>query len=145
GFDRSRGIEMTEESLSRRKFLAVSGLGAAAIATGASLGGAVVTPAYASDLLPAKRAASKYPIGIELYAVRGELARNLPDTLRAVKDMGYEAVEFYAPYLGWTFPYAKEVRTRLDDLGLKCFSTHNSFPALTPGDTMAKAIELNQI
>jgi sugar phosphate isomerase/epimerase len=54
-------------------------------------------------------------------------------------------VEFYSPYLGWTIPYAKDVRTMLDDLGLRCFSTHNSFDALTPGDTMAKAIELNQV
>jgi sugar phosphate isomerase/epimerase len=54
-------------------------------------------------------------------------------------------VEFYAPYLGWTIPYAKDVRTMLDDLGLRCFSTHNAFDALTPGDTMAKAIELNQV
>jgi sugar phosphate isomerase/epimerase len=87
----------------------------------------------------------KYPIGIELYAVRGELARDLPNTLRTVAQMGYEVVEFYSPYLGWTFPFAKEVRTILDDLGLRCFSTHNAFAALTPGDTMAKAIELNQI
>jgi sugar phosphate isomerase/epimerase len=136
---------MKEAPLSRRKFLALSGLSAAAMASGASLGGGLATPAYASDVLPTKRAASKYPIGIELYAVRGELAKNLPDTLRAVKDMGYEAVEFYAPYLGWTFPYAKEVRSRLDDLGLKCYSTHNAFAAMTPGDVMAKAIELNQI
>jgi sugar phosphate isomerase/epimerase len=59
--------------------------------------------------------------------------------------MGYEAVEFYAPYLGWTLPYAKDVRTQLDDLGLRCYSTHNSFAAVTPGETMGKAIELNQI
>jgi sugar phosphate isomerase/epimerase len=136
---------MTEKSLSRRKFLALSGGGAAALACSATLGGALATPAYASEVPRAKLAPAKYPIGIELYAVRGELARNLPDTLRAVKEMGYEAVEFYAPYLGWTFPYAKEVRSRLDDLGLKCYSTHNAFPAMTPGDVMTKAIELNQI
>ena len=59
--------------------------------------------------------------------------------------MGYAVVEFYAPYLGWTLPFAKQVRTQLDDLGLRCFSTHNSFGALTPGDVMTKAIELNQI
>jgi sugar phosphate isomerase/epimerase len=135
---------MKEETLSRRKFLAVSGA-SAALASAGSLGGAMVSPAFASDVVPSRPAPGKYPIGIELYAVRGELAKNLPDTLRAVSQMGYEAVEFYAPYLGWTLPYAKEVRTRIDDLGLRCNSTHNSFAALTPGDTMTKAIELNQI
>ena len=105
-----------------------------------------MTPALAREAPRlAARAAEKYPIGIELYAVRGELARDLPATLRAMKEIGYEVVEFYAPYLAWTLPYAKVVRTQLDDLGLRCYSTHNSSGAVTPGDTMTKAIELNQI
>ncbi len=87
----------------------------------------------------------RIPIGLELYSVRTELMRNLPDTLRAVAKMGYEVVEFFAPYAEWTFPFAKSVRTLLDDLGLRCYSTHNRFPALVPGAPMAKAIELNQI
>ena len=135
---------MKEEALSRRNFLARSGAGAAGLAIAGSLGG-VTSPTYASQTVKATVPPSKYPIGIELYAVRGELAKNLPATLRAVSQMGYEVVEFYAPYLGWTLPYAKEVRTQLEDLGLRCYSTHNSFAALTPGDTMTKAIELNQI
>jgi len=88
--------------------------------------------------------AKKYPIGLELYSVRTELMRNLPDTLRAVAKMGYEVVEFYSPYFTWTFPFAKSVRTLIDDIGLRCYSTHNGFQSFT-GDTMAKAIELNQI
>ncbi len=129
-----------ETALSRRTFLAVSGAGVAALASGA-----LVPPAYASEAERLRPPAAKYPIGIELYALRGELAKSLPETLEAVSLMGYEVVEFYAPYLGWTFPYAKDVRMRLDDLGLRCHSTHNSFAALTPGETMTKAIELNQI
>jgi sugar phosphate isomerase/epimerase len=77
--------------------------------------------------------------------VRAELARDLPGTLGAVAQMGYEAVEFYAPYFDWTIPYAKEVRTIMDDLGLRSYSTHNQIKSLTPGEGMAKAIELNQI
>ena len=87
----------------------------------------------------------KYPIGLELYSVRDELARDLPDTLRTVAKMGYEVVEFYAPYFNWTIPYAKEVRTLMDDIGLRCYSTHNDFKSFTPGSTMDKAIELNQV
>lgn len=51
----------------------------------------------------------------------------------------------FRPYFEWTLPYAKEVRTQLDDLGLRCYSTHNHIEAFTPGAGLGKAIELNQI
>jgi sugar phosphate isomerase/epimerase len=130
-------------SVSRRDFLAISSAASAVAASGVLMNG--VFPRSLSAAVPAPRAPQKVPIGLELYSVRGELARDLPNTLRMVAQMGYEDVEFYAPYLGWTFPYAKGVRSQLDDLGLRCFSTHNSSAAVTPGDTMTKAIELNQI
>lgn len=127
--------------LSRRHFLALSGaLPVAALA--ASLGPRALA---ASAATPAAKSAKKIPIGLELYSVRNELMRNLPDTLRAVSKMGYEAVEFYAPYAAWTFPFAKGVRTLIDDLGLRCYSTHNRAQAVMPGDALAKTIELNQI
>jgi sugar phosphate isomerase/epimerase len=121
---------------SRRNFLALSGAIPVALLA-QSAGGFAFAAAPAA---PAK----KIPIGLELYSVRNELMRNLPDTLRAVAKMGYEVVEFYSPYYQWTFPFAKGVRTLLDELGLRCYSTHNGFQSLT-GDTMGKAIELNQI
>jgi sugar phosphate isomerase/epimerase len=83
-------------------------------------------------------------IGIELYSVRGELMRDLMGTVRAVARMGYEVVEFYSPYYSWTTAYAKDVRTLLDDLGIRCPSTHNGAAALT-AEGLPKAIELNQI
>jgi sugar phosphate isomerase/epimerase len=58
--------------------------------------------------------------------------------------MGYQVVEFYAPYLDWTPDTARSVRKVLDDSGLKCHSTHNNGPSFTP-DGLKKAIELNQI
>jgi sugar phosphate isomerase/epimerase len=58
--------------------------------------------------------------------------------------MGYEVVEFWAPYYDWTPAQAKDVRKLLDDLGIKCNSTHNSGTAVTP-EGLKKAIELNQI
>lgn len=127
--------------LSRRHFLGLAGaLPVAALAASAA-GRALAAEAPAA----AAKAAVKRPIGIELYAVRGELAKDLPATLRTVSEIGYEVVEFYAPYFQWTPVYAKEVRTMLDDLGLKCFSTHNHLISFTPGDGMSRAIELNQI
>jgi sugar phosphate isomerase/epimerase len=77
--------------------------------------------------------------------VRGELARDLPNTLKTVAQIGYEVVEFYSPYFKWTPAYTKDVRTQMDDLGLRCYSTHNGFESFTPGENMAHAIELNQI
>src|SRR6185369_11975657 len=71
--------------------------------------------------------------------------RDLPNTLKTVAKFGYEVVEFYSPYFKWTPPYAKDVRMQLDDLGLRCYSTHNGFESFTPGKNLASAIELNQI
>lgn len=129
------------DSLSRRRFLALSSLATAGLA-------ASVVPraaAAAAEGSAAPSAAKKRPIGIELYAVRGELTKDLPATLREVAKIGYEVVEFYAPYFQWTPAYAKDVRTQLDDLGLRCYSTHNHLISFTPGEGMARAIELNQI
>lgn len=91
-----------------------------------------------------KGAFQRVPVGLELYSVRGELAKDLLGTVAAVGKMGYQVVEFYSPYMQWTPERAKEVRKVLDDSGLKCPSTHNGTQSLTP-DGMKKAIELNQI
>jgi len=56
------------------------------------------------------------PLGLELYSVRDELAKDLPATVKAVAKMGYEVVEFFAPYYEWKLEYAKEVRKLMDDL-----------------------------
>src|SRR3954470_8748642 len=138
--------ESSAGPLSRRAFCTTAGLGAAALAAGALPGAASLSALSAAELpLGDAQAAKTYPIGLELYSVRRALALDLPGTLAAVAQIGYKVVEFYAPYLQWTIPYAKDVRTQLDDLGLRCYSTHNSSAALFPGDTMSKAIEINQI
>jgi sugar phosphate isomerase/epimerase len=105
------------------------------------LGTAAALPFAASALLDA---AKKVPVGLELYSVRGDLGKNLLGTVAAVGKMGYQVVEFYAPYLDWTPEKAREVRKQLDASGLKCHSTHNNGPSFTE-DGLKKAIELNQI
>jgi sugar phosphate isomerase/epimerase len=127
-------------SLSRRNFLAISGVIPAAIAVQFSTSDSAAEPAT-----PEPAGAKKYPIGLELYSVRGELGRDLPNTLKTVAKFGYEVVEFYSPYFKWTPPYTKDVRAQMDDLGLRCYSTHNGFESFTPGEKIAHAIELNQI
>jgi sugar phosphate isomerase/epimerase len=116
---------MRTADVSRRSFLAM----------------AAALPFAASTAL---RGVRNVPVGLELYSVRGELAKDLLATVAAVGKMGYEVVEFYAPYLDWTPEQAKGVRKVLDDTGLKCHSTHNNGPSFT-ADGLKKAIELNQI
>lgn len=89
-------------------------------------------------------AGKRIPIGLELYSVRNALAKDFEGTLRAVARMGYEVVEFYTPYLDWTPDRAKQVRRLLDDLGVRCHSTHNSAPTFTKAG-LSKATELNRI
>ena len=71
------------------------------------------------------RAAPAVPVGLELYSVRNALKQDLEGTVRAVAQMGYQCVEFYAPYFDWTETQTKQMRKLLDDLGLRCYSTHN--------------------
>src|SRR6266446_6303037 len=99
---------------------------------------------FAAAPLWAGLATNKHiPVGLELYSVRDELKKDLTGTVRGVAKMGYECVEFYAPYYEWTLDYAKDVRKELDALGVHCYSTHNSAQSFTP-EGIGKAIELNQ-
>src|SRR5581483_2225007 len=84
------------------------------------------------------------PVGLELFSVRNELGKDLKGTVTAVAKMGYQVVEFFSPYFSWTTDQAKDVRKLMDDLGIRCNSTHNGPNAFT-GDGIAKAIELNKI
>ncbi len=113
------GIMVSIHPLSRRTFLALSA---------------------AAPLLAAK----KRPVALELYSVRNELTKDLEGTVRAVAQAGYEGVEFYSPYFSWTTDRAKEVRKLLDDLKIKCTSTHNGANAFAPANYQ-KSIDLNSI
>ena len=85
-----------------------------------------LTLATAATLTTSASAKKKPPpVGLELFSVRDELRKDLMGTVRAVAKMGYEGVEFFSPYFDWTPEYAKDVRKLLDDLGIRCFSTHN--------------------
>jgi sugar phosphate isomerase/epimerase len=100
--------------------------------------------AAAAPLALASPAGKQIPIGLEMYSVRGEMAKDVIATVRMVGKMGYQVVEFFGPYFQWTPEFAKDVRKALDDTGLKCNSTHNNGASFT-GDGIAKAIELNKI
>src|SRR5437879_9355077 len=118
---RSRTHMTSPGSISRRSFVALAG---------------------AAPLMFGPLARKRLPVGLELYSVRDELAKDLMGTVRAVAKLGYEVVEFYSPYFQWTTDYARDVRKLLDELNIKCLSTHNPRAALD-GDGLKKAIELN--
>lgn len=86
----------------------------------------------------------KVPIGLELYSVRDELAKDLFGTVKAVAKMGYDGVEFFSPYTSWTPEYAKDVRKLLDDLNIRCLSTHNGNQAFGP-ENLSRVLALNEI
>ena len=65
------------------------------------------------------------PVGLELYSVRDALKQDPEGTVRTVAKMGYKVVEFYAPYFDWSDAQAKQMRKLMDDLGIRCNSTHN--------------------
>lgn len=62
----------------------------------------------------------KFSVGLQLYGVRSSMKEDFEGTLRAVRDMGYEYVEF-AGYYGKS---AEEIAKLLSDIGLKCVSVH---------------------
>lgn len=127
-------------SRSRRDFLAASVAAPLALSLAAGCGSEEASAPADEPAADAKH----YPIGIELYSVRQALAEDLMGTVAKVAEIGYEVVEFYRPYFDWTPEYAKEVRTHMDNLGIKCLSTHNP-PEAFMAENRAKAIELNSI
>jgi sugar phosphate isomerase/epimerase len=88
--------------------------------------------------------ARSIPVGLELYSVRDALKQDPEGTVRTVAQMGYQVVEFYAPYFEWTDAQAKKMRKLLDDLGVRCYSTHNNADYLKP-DNLNRARDLNLI
>jgi sugar phosphate isomerase/epimerase len=114
---------MTAHTLSRRAFLAFS---------------STLSWAFSA------RTAKSIPVGLELYSVREELKKDPEGTVRAVAQMGYQGVELYAPYFEWSESQTKQMRKLLDDLGMRCFSTHNDSSYLSP-EKIGRARDLNLI
>ncbi len=92
--------------------------------------------------LKARASSAAIPIGLELYSVREALKQDLEGTLRAVAQLGYQCVEFYGPYFDWTEAQTKQVRKLIDDLGIRCYSTHNDEKNFHP-ENISKARDMN--
>ncbi len=119
---------MPSTTLSRRSFLAMS----------------AVLPWAFKSLASGAAASTSIPVGLELYSVREALKADPEATVRAVARMGYQAVEFYSPYFEWTEPQTKQMRKLLDDLGIRCYSTHNNADYFDPKN-LTRVRDLNLI
>lgn len=65
----------------------------------------------------------KFKVGIQLYSLRDEMEKDMDATLKDVKNMGYDCVEF-AGYFGKT---AEEVAALLKKHGLEAVSVHQGY------------------
>jgi sugar phosphate isomerase/epimerase len=129
-------IENTKESImnptasreiSRRSFLHQSALGLA----GAMLG--------LSSAQSRAAAGAKIPVGLQLYSVREQCAKDLPGVLAAVAKIGYKGVEF----AGYHGRKAKELRKMLDDNGLVACGTHTPYETILPAK-LKETIQFNR-
>jgi len=114
--------------VSRREFIRHSALGAASLTAGASFA-----------RLAEAAAGRKIPVGVQLYSVREQCAKDLPGTLAAISKIGYKGVEF----AGYHKSDAKELRKMLDDLGLVACGTHTPHDSVQ-ANKLAETIEFNR-
>src|SRR5881409_2649620 len=121
---------MKSPLFSRREFLKTTAVGAVAARTAS----------YPADLFAQSAGDKKklIPVGLQLYSVRNECAKDLVGTVTAVAKMGYQGVEF----AGYHNRDAATLRKLLDDVGLKCCGTHIALETLL-GDNLPKTIEFN--
>src|SRR5262249_13973177 len=62
----------------------------------------------------------KGPLGLQLYSLRAELAKDVPGTLDKVRDFGFEYVELAGTYGMKPEKFSAELKSR----GLKAISAH---------------------
>lgn len=78
------------------------------------------------------------PVALEMYSVRKEFAVNPYATMKAVKDMGYEGVEFAGSPV-WSAEFHAAL---LRETGLVCCGWHTPWENLQ-GDKLTETIKLN--
>lgn len=77
----------------------------------------------------------KFKVGIQLYGVRDKMREDMEATLKAVKEMGYDYVEF----AGYFEKTSDEVRALLDKYGLESPSVHQAIKIFD--ETPVEAVE----
>lgn len=126
----------TKRNVTRRGFLAGS---AAAVSILAGKEGQACGDAESKHAREKLKACKKLQVGLQLFSVRDDCAKDLDSTVAAVAKMGYKGVEF-AGYYGRS---AKELRALLEQNGLVCCGTHTNIKTLL-GDQLEATIEFNK-
>lgn len=106
---------MSLTHLSRRHMLmgAAAFAGLAACSKPADTGSSATAPAA-------------WPIGVQLFTVKTELAADAPGTLKKLKDLGIDVVETAGANGGTAATLIQQIK----DAGLTCRSSHTNMPAL---------------
>ncbi len=88
----------------------------------------------------------KIPVGLQLFAVRAEVEKDLAGTLGRLSQIGYRGVEPWGhdgSSMNWKGHDARTLRRMLDDNGLICCGFHLGTTALT--DNLAQSIDFAQV
>jgi sugar phosphate isomerase/epimerase len=85
--------------------------------------------------------AGRLPIALQLYSVRRDCQQDFDGALEQVAAMGFEGVEF-AGYFGYA-DRARELKARLQSLGLKVAGTHIGLDTLQ-NDALKRTIDFHQ-
>jgi sugar phosphate isomerase/epimerase len=95
-------------------------------------------------------AKKRIPVALELFSLRAEAGKDLPGTLAAIKEMGYDGIELVCEKGGlvsnetlWGRPF-KEVAQIVKDNGLNVYSMHHGFRLLRD-DQLERTIEINKM
>ncbi len=86
------------------------------------------------------------PVGVQLFAVRAEVSKSLPETLKSVAALGYKGAEpwgYDGSTLIWQKHPAKDIRKMYDDVGLKCCGFHVATDSLQPAN-LTRSVEFHQ-
>lgn len=101
----------------RRSFLRLTALGVLGIAAASRYG-------LAACAAP-KAAPVKSGIGIQLYTIRNEMAKDVAGSLKKVADIGYQYLELAGYADGKFYGFApEEFKKMVDDLGMEVISSH---------------------
>jgi len=112
------------KTVNRRKFIGQTAKG---------LGAAFAFSQLPSDLF----ANATHPIGFQSFALRENIGKDFPGTLKMMSGLGYQEIEMCSPpgYMDSGFGplatmKASEMRRIIEDAGLKCPSCHFTFTEL---------------
>ncbi|ESQ76161.1 sugar phosphate isomerase/epimerase [Asticcacaulis sp. AC402] len=93
---------------------------------GAMAFGGLAACSKPSDTPASAGLTSTWALGMQLWTVNAELEKDIPGTLKAVKELGYELIET----AGVRGASAAEYRKQIEDAGLKIRAAHTSMSKL---------------